>query len=181
MRYAKCNGNMSFDVDVSKMKTFLGVLLISGYCPVPRRRMYWEKSIDSSNMAISNAMSRNDFDNIMRYFHLADNNNLGKSDKFSKVRPLLKHIDSKCQEFFIPEQEISIDESMVPYYGRHGGKQYMHGKPIKFGCSNTVEICGGFRVLFPVRSKVMLNMAWENQLFITCSKSFLNIPYGITI
>ena len=22
---------------------------------------------------------------------------------------------------------------MVPYFGRHGAKQYIHGKPIKFG------------------------------------------------
>ena len=33
---------------------------------------------------------------------------------------------------FIPEENISIDESMVPYYGHHGWKQYIQSKPVKF-------------------------------------------------
>jgi hypothetical protein len=28
---------------------------------------------------------------------------------------------------------LSIDEAMVSYYGHHSAKQYMKGKPIKFG------------------------------------------------
>ena len=31
------------------------------------------------------------------------------------------------------EQSVSIDESMVPYFGRYGCKQYMRNKPVKFG------------------------------------------------
>ena len=30
-------------------------------------------------------------------------------------------------------QELSVDESMVPYYGRHSTKQHFRGKPIRFG------------------------------------------------
>ena len=33
----------------------------------------------------------------------------------------------------MPEQSVSIDESMVPYFVRHGCKQYMRNKPVKFG------------------------------------------------
>ena len=50
-----------------------------------------------------------------------------------KVRPLLDHINDACLANFHPEQNLSVDESMVPYFGRHGAKQYIHGKPIKFG------------------------------------------------
>ena len=28
---------------------------------------------------------------------------------------------------------FSVDESMIPYYGRHGTKQFIRGKPIRFG------------------------------------------------
>lgn len=31
-----------------------------------------------------------------------------------------------CSDFF-------IDETMVPYHGRHSTKQHIHGKPIRFG------------------------------------------------
>ena len=69
----------------------------------------------------------------MQYFHLADNLHLDKEDKFAKLRPILTELDKKCQENFVAEQEVSIDEAMVPYYGRHSCKQYIHAKPIKFG------------------------------------------------
>jgi len=39
------------------------------------------------------------------------------------------------------EQNVSVDESLVPYYGRHSSKQFIRGKPIRFGfkvwCLNT--------------------------------------------
>ena len=51
----------------------------------------------------------------------------------SKVSPLFKMINESCLQNFIPEKNVSIDESMVPYYGRHGCKQYIQNKPVKFG------------------------------------------------
>ncbi|KAK3881154.1 hypothetical protein Pcinc_014380 [Petrolisthes cinctipes] len=53
-------------------------------------------------------------------------------DKFYKVRPLIQHLNQVnkpkySQEFY------SIDEVMIPYYGRHSSKQFIKGKPIRFG------------------------------------------------
>lgn len=31
-------------------------------------------------------------------------------------------------------EKFIIDESMVPYFGRHGTKQFVKGKPIRYGC-----------------------------------------------
>lgn len=43
--------------------------------------------------------------------------------------------------FYPKEQQLSIDESTVPYYRRHGCKQFIKGKPIRYGykvwCLNT--------------------------------------------
>lgn len=34
----------------------------------------------------------------------------------------------------VPHEEFhSIDESMVPYYGKHGCKQFIRGKSISYG------------------------------------------------
>ena len=35
-------------------------------------------------------------------------------------------------ENFFPEKNISIGESVAPYYGGHGCKQYIGNKPVKF-------------------------------------------------
>ena len=42
-------------------------------------------------------------------------------------------INESCLQNFMPEKNVRIDESMVPYYGRHGFKQYIQNKPVKFG------------------------------------------------
>ena len=49
------------------------------------------------------------------------------------MRTLFDAINKTCLINYQPSQHVSIDESMVPYFGRHGAKQYIHGKPIKFG------------------------------------------------
>lgn len=99
---------------------------------MPRFRMYWEERPDTNNKAISDAMSRNRFTQIMKYLHVCDNYNL-TNHRFAKVLPLWIRLNEKWLKYFPNEVNLSIDESMIPYYGRHGGKQHMHNKPIRFG------------------------------------------------
>ena len=49
------------------------------------------------------------------------------------MRPLFNAINEKCILNYQTTQHVSVDESMVPYFGKHGAKQYIHGKPIKIG------------------------------------------------
>ena len=58
----------------------------------------------------------------MQNLRLADNSNLDKEGKFAKVRPLIDKSNEQCLANYLPEQSVSIDESMVPYFGRHGCK-----------------------------------------------------------
>ena len=95
--------------------------------------MHWEHNEDTQNTTISSLLSRNRFDEIMQNLHLVDNSNLDKEGKFAKVRPLIDKLNEQCLANYLPEQSVSIDESMVPYFGRHGYKQYMRNKPVKFG------------------------------------------------
>ena len=69
----------------------------------------------------------------MQNLHLVDNSNLDKEDKFAKVRQLIDKLNEQCLTSYLPEQSVSTDKSMVPYFGHHGCKQYMRNKPVKFG------------------------------------------------
>ena len=133
--YARSKGNTSYQTNGDEMRAFLGVLLVSGYASVPRRRLFWSHDADVHNNAISAAMSRNRFDEMMKYLHFADNSTLDADDKFAKVRLLISLLNEKFLLFFnfLKTQNLSIDESMVPYFGRHGAKQFIRGKPIRFG------------------------------------------------
>ncbi|CAK1591648.1 unnamed protein product [Parnassius mnemosyne] len=65
--------------------------------------------------------------------HVSDNAALDVQDKFTKVRPLWEKLNEKWMKYWPQYNEVSIDESMIPYYGHHSTKQHIHGKPIRFG------------------------------------------------
>ena len=64
---------------------------------------------------------------------MADNVCLAPNDKYSKVRPLFDLLNRRFIQYFPREQNLSIDESMIPYYGKNSLKQHIKGKPIRFG------------------------------------------------
>ncbi|CAH1984384.1 unnamed protein product [Acanthoscelides obtectus] len=125
--------NRRGDIHSSEIKCFIGVLLLFGYNSFPRRSMYWENNSDAGNKLVYSALSRDPFSFIMQNLHLNDNNNLENTDKFSKLRPLFSTLNEKCQSFPPLEDCHSVDELMVPYYGGHGSKQFIRGKPIRWG------------------------------------------------
>lgn len=132
--YALQRGDARFHVTESEMYKFLGILLVSGYVKVPSKRNYWEATEDTYNMLIANAMPRNRFDLILKYLHFNDNMRNDGFDKLYKIRPLIDHMNSKFLEMGAPlGTHFSIDEAMEPYYGRNSMKQFVRGKPIRFG------------------------------------------------
>ena len=67
-------------------------------------------------------MTKTEFLECKRYLHLPDNNALNRSDKFAKVQPLCNAINEQCILNYHPTQHVSIDKSMVPYFGKRGAK-----------------------------------------------------------
>lgn len=129
-------GYHNFKVTTEEIKRFIGILLLSGYNSVARYRMYWEQSVDCNFQGVAAAMPRNRFEELLRFFHVADNNNLAPQDKFAKVRPLWNLLNKRWVKYYPGDRNLSIDESMIPYFGKHGTKQHIHGKPIRFGYKN---------------------------------------------
>ncbi|KAK9727485.1 Transposase IS4 [Popillia japonica] len=130
-RYAS-QKNKPDNISSQELKCFLGVLIISGYIQLPRRRMFWEREKDTHNDLVASAISRDRFEFLMIHLHLTDNT-IDKNDRFAKMRPLFTHLNKIFLKFATLQESHSVDEAMVPYYGRHGCKQYIHGKPIRYG------------------------------------------------
>ena len=78
-------------------------------------------------------MPRRRFLQIKKFLHFADNEKLNKNDKLAKIRPLVSVINVSLKQFGIFNKYLSIDEQMIPYYGKHSAKMYIKNKPIKFG------------------------------------------------
>ena len=69
----------------------------------------------------------------MQSLHCADKTHLDPSDKFGKICPLLDMLKRQCLGHFKASRNFSYDESMIKYYGKHGCKQFIRGRPISFG------------------------------------------------
>lgn len=63
----------------------------------------------------------------------ADNNKLTSNDKFAKVHPLFDLLNIHYMKYTPFLENLSVDESMKPYIGRHPAKQFIRGKPIRYG------------------------------------------------
>jgi DNA excision repair protein ERCC-6 len=107
------------------------MLLHSGYHSVPKRKMLWELKPDSQNLLVSGAIRRDQVDQVLQCLHFRDNTLLD-GDGYFKVRPIINNLN-KSSKWFLGSGQYSVDEVMIPYFGRHGSKQYIHGKPIRYG------------------------------------------------
>lgn len=133
VQYSLQKNRHGFHLDVTDLEKFLGILILSGYHILPQQQMYWSADDDKGVPIVKEAMSRNRFLNIKQNLHLSDNNELNTADKFSKIRPICDMLNKNFCQFGIFRHNLSIDEQMVPYYGRHSSKMFIKGKPVRFG------------------------------------------------
>ena len=119
-KFAQQQNKKNFCLPEADLKLAIAILIISGYSALPRRRLYWENSEDTYNPAVASSLTVNRFEEILRYLHFADNLNLPEGDKFAKMRPLFNMLNEKYLLYWVNEQNPNVDESMAPYYGRHG-------------------------------------------------------------
>lgn len=151
-------------ISFEEMKCFLAILIVSGYDNKPSKKSYWDSGEDLRNTAVYNAMRRDRFIQIMKFLHCADNPKLDPSDKMTKLRPLINEIKKNILENYIPDKEIDYDESMIEYFGRHGCKQYIRGKPIRFGYKVwSINSKNGYLINFEIYQGNIPNSNAEHQ------------------
>ena len=95
--------------------------------------MYWEMTEDIHNSIATSLFTRSRFNEVLKNLHLADNDNFHNKERLAKVHPLIEMVNKNFWSNYVSERHVSINESIVPYYGRHRCKQYMQSKPVKSG------------------------------------------------
>ncbi|KAM3625846.1 uncharacterized protein V6R79_018497 [Siganus canaliculatus] len=131
--YALQSGTLNFKLtSPGEISALIGLHLAMGVMKMPRVSMYWEAGMDIG--IFQNTMPRDRFFKLRSHLHLV--NNLEKpaenNDVFFKVRPLYDAIRSRCLELPL-EENLCVDEQMVPFRGDLSVKQYIKGKPHPWG------------------------------------------------
>lgn len=63
---------------------------------------------------------------------MEDNTTINMNYKPYKLRPMIELLKTKFLKYFIPHEHLCFDAAMIKYYGRHGCKQFIREKPIRF-------------------------------------------------
>ena len=127
---AQQRGKIDFFVTTEEV-VFVGILILSGSTPVPYCWLYCSVEPDVHYDLISASMRRKRFYKIMQFLLFADYSKIN-SDQYDKVQPLFKAVNETFKQLPL-QPNISIDESMIKYYSKHSTKQFIRGKPIRFG------------------------------------------------
>ncbi|XP_033218972.1 piggyBac transposable element-derived protein 3-like [Belonocnema kinseyi] len=134
INYAKIDHNdLKFEMDDEEMRRFIGILFVTGYNARPRIENYWSNQSSLECNIIRRAMAHDRFKLIKKYFHVCDNQKIDARDKFAKVTPWNIILNERFMQFGIFSHNLSIDEQMIAYFGRHSCKMFIKGKPIRFG------------------------------------------------
>jgi hypothetical protein len=155
-KYAAFKNEVGFVVTLNKMKVFIAILILCGFCVLPSKISFWDSGNDLRNKMVYNAMRKNRLCKIMQFIHCSDNTQPNFDDKMWKLRPLIEIFKEINKNLLIIDGYFSYDEAMVAYYGKHSCKQFIRGKPIRFGYKiwRLNDVCG-FLVDFDIYQGTM--------------------------
>ncbi len=129
----KANSHILPKLTHNNIRISHAIMCMTGYLTPSNMRMYWEKREDSRNNMVARTMSKATFTNIIRNTTFVKTTVADPKDRFWKVRPLFNLINDCAKIWVKHPKDVSIDEGMVKYFGPHPLKQFMRGKPHRFG------------------------------------------------
>ncbi len=131
--YAEQKGVKGYKhASASEIEVLVGLHMAMGVLGFPRVRMYWSSTIKTG--IFRDTMSRDRFFQLRSNLHVVNNYERppGDTDVFFKVRPLYECIRKRCLQLQL-EEELCVDEQIVPFRGKLSVLQYIKGKPTPWG------------------------------------------------
>ena len=122
--------SLGIDIDKIDALTLLDIMLLSEYNRLPYSQLYWSEWADIHNSLVSDSLRRNRLDDIVSNLYFKDNTYLsGDRYVYYKARSILEELTGAFKQADVAE-DISIDETMIPYFGKHDTNQFIREKPI---------------------------------------------------
>ncbi|XP_040195336.1 piggyBac transposable element-derived protein 4-like [Rana temporaria] len=116
---------------------FLGLILLQGVVGKPLQRWYWTKNKLLATPFFGTIMSEYRFSLIMKNLHFTNNEDFDEAThpapKLKKIWEVFQMIITNFQQAYVPDRDISIDESLMAYKGRLSWIQYIASKRARFG------------------------------------------------
>lgn len=125
------------DTSPGEIKLLLGILFLSGIVQKPKNSMLFSRKKLIQTPQFYETISEKRFFLLLKFLHFNDNEaidpNGDQNPRLSKIQHVLDYLVDKFKTSYIPEQDISIDESLLLWKGRLSWKMYIPKKRARFG------------------------------------------------
>ncbi|CAF1167844.1 unnamed protein product [Rotaria sordida] len=120
-------------LDYIELEAFLGLLIQAGAEFSHHQSLVELWDISRSRPIYHATMSLERFKNLLRFLRFDDRQRRDKSDRLAPIRYVFQSFTKQLPQHFIPSENITVDEQLVPFRGRCCFVQYMPKKPAKYG------------------------------------------------
>lgn len=124
-------------VNSNEIWMFLAVLIYQGIIGKPKQRWYWSRDKKFETPFMHDLMTLTRFEMIMKFLHFENNESYDAathpSPKLKKIWKIYDALNKKFSKVYVPERDVSIDESLMPCKHHLSFKQYIPLKRARFG------------------------------------------------
>ncbi|XP_043468342.1 piggyBac transposable element-derived protein 3-like [Leptopilina heterotoma] len=128
-----CTEKNGYKMSITDFNVFVGIIIFTMYNKRLSQRDYWSREPHLKAEPVSSSMSRLNFETIKSKIKFHQSEDQNDADRVWRVRTLINIFRKNLIQFGIFSTALSIDEMMLKFYGRSVLKQFIKGKPKRFG------------------------------------------------
>ncbi|XP_069992307.1 piggyBac transposable element-derived protein 4-like [Penaeus vannamei] len=121
------------DTSASELRVFIALRMAIGLNPKPEQRSYWSTDLFYHSPLFLVTMTRDRFDQLSRYLHMADNEGSHPDDRLWKLRPVIETLQPQFSSVYTHPRRITVDESLWKFRGRFAAVTFNPNKRSRFG------------------------------------------------
>lgn len=124
-------------VTSDELMVFFALVILQSIVKKPDMKLYWSNNPMLATPFFPQTMTCRRFHHIKQFLHFEDNDSYDPqthpNPKLNKIWPIYTKLVTNFRSMCTPEQNITIDESLLLYKGRLGWIQYIPLKRARFG------------------------------------------------
>ena len=128
--------NKQWSTNAKEICVYMGFMILMGINRFPEIGDYLCTDKNLRYALITDRISQDRFEEIMRYLHFADDKLPARGkDDFSRLQvdPVISALKQRFKSAYYPHSQLSVDKAMIPFKGQSSMKQYLPLKPVKHG------------------------------------------------